>query len=203
MPITALTLSLTWGFVLFILRTIIQYLRTGSTGIKGFKGRVGSLPWFAGITATGGISLTFLSPVITLFDLPGGGVLFTLPTLHQAGASTAALGITAGIAAQLGMGASWRVGVDDAERTALVTHGMFRWVRNPIFTSMGIYLLGLLLVLPTPVTIVAAALFAVGIHLQVRYVEEPYLLRTHGAEYRRYASQTGRFVPGLGKLRSS
>jgi protein-S-isoprenylcysteine O-methyltransferase Ste14 len=203
MPITALILSLTWGLALFVVRTAIQYLRTGATGIKGFRGRFGSLPWVAGTAATGGITLTFLAPVFSLFHLPGGDVLFALPSLHQAGTGIAVLGIAAGVAAQLSMGASWRVGVDQAERTELVTHGPFRWVRNPIFTSMGIYLLGLLLVLPTPVTIVAATLFAVGIHLQVRHVEEPYLLRTHGDAYRRYASATGRFVPGLGTLSSS
>jgi protein-S-isoprenylcysteine O-methyltransferase Ste14 len=36
--------------------------------------------------------------------------------------------------------------------------------------------------------------------MQVRYVEEPYLMRTHGRRYLAYASRVGRFVPGLGKL---
>ena len=33
-------------------------------------------------------------------------------------------------------------------------------------------------------------------------VEEPYLLRMHGAAYRGYAEGTGRFVPGIGRLRA-
>jgi protein-S-isoprenylcysteine O-methyltransferase Ste14 len=40
-----------------------------------------------------------------------------------------------------------------------------------------------------------------SIQIQVRLVEEPYLLRVHGDAYRRYAARTGRFVPGLGRLR--
>lgn len=40
----------------------------------------------------------------------------------------------------------------------------------------------------------------VGLELQVRFVEEPYLLRTH-ATYASYASRVGRFLPGLGRLR--
>jgi protein-S-isoprenylcysteine O-methyltransferase Ste14 len=44
-----------------------------------------------------------------------------------------------------------------------------------------------------------AALVA-GIELQVRAVEEPHLLRTHGEAYARWARATGRFVPSLGKL---
>ena len=43
------------------------------------------------------------------------------------------------------------------------------------------------------------ALF-VGLQIQVRIIEEPYLLRTHGDSYQRYAQSTGRFVPGMGRL---
>ena len=31
----------------------------------------------------------------------------------------------------------WRVGIDDAERTELITGGLFRWVRRPVFTGMA------------------------------------------------------------------
>ena len=30
------------------------------------------------------------------------------------------------------MGASWRIGVDTSETTALITGGVFRYVRNPM-----------------------------------------------------------------------
>ena len=45
-------------------------------------------------------------------------------------------------------------------------------------------------------------MIALGLELQVRSVEEPYLLRTHGDAYRAYASRVGRFVPGIGRLAS-
>ncbi|HLS74191.1 MAG TPA: hypothetical protein VK046_10500 [Actinomycetaceae bacterium] len=35
--------------------------------------------------------------------------------------------------------------------------------------------------------------------IQVRLVEEPYLLRTHGPAYARYTARVGRFLPGLGR----
>jgi len=38
------------------------------------------------------------------------------------------------------------------------------------------------------------------VKIQVRLVEEPYLLRTHGPAYARYAQRVGRFLPGLGTL---
>ncbi|MFZ0230386.1 MAG: isoprenylcysteine carboxylmethyltransferase family protein, partial [Mycobacterium sp.] len=34
-----------------------------------------------------------------------------------------------------------------------------------------------------------------------RRVEEPYLLATHGAAYRRYTASVGRFIPGVGLIR--
>ncbi|MER5628798.1 hypothetical protein ABT061_48065 [Streptosporangium sp. NPDC002544] len=38
------------------------------------------------------------------------------------------------------------------------------------------------------------------IELQVRVVEEPYLIRTHGSDQLTHASITGRFLPALGRL---
>ena len=50
---------------------------------------------------------------------------------------------------------------------------------------------------------VLAASIPVGIvafQVQVRLVEEPHLLRTHGEPYRAWASRVGRFVPRVGRL---
>jgi protein-S-isoprenylcysteine O-methyltransferase Ste14 len=63
--------------------------------------------------------------------------------------------------------------------------------------------LGFVLLLPNALALLALALTAAGIQLQVRAVEEPYLLRTHGSSYASYAARVGRFVPGVGLLRRS
>jgi protein-S-isoprenylcysteine O-methyltransferase Ste14 len=47
---------------------------------------------------------------------------------------------------------------------------------------------------------VALALTLLGIEMQVRAVEEPYLKRIHGEAYLHYAKRVGRFVPGFGRL---
>ena len=85
--------------------------------------------------------------------------------------------------------------------TELVTHGVFAFVRNPIFTGMGVLLAGQQLTVPSVLSAAAFAVFAAAVQVQVRLIEEPYLLRTHGADYRSYASRTGRFVPLAGRLR--
>lgn len=96
------------------------------------------------------------------------------------------------------MGTSWRIGVDAAERTELVTTGIFSQVRNPVFTAMALTGAELALMTPNPVALAGFATLLVALQLQVRVVEEPYLYATHGAEYTRYAARTGRFFPWLG-----
>jgi protein-S-isoprenylcysteine O-methyltransferase Ste14 len=42
----------------------------------------------------------------------------------------------------------------------------------------------------------------VAVELQVRVVEEPYLLAMHGSAYVSYAVRAGRFVPRIGRMRA-
>ena len=123
--------------------------------------------------------------------------------VHLAGLALCLAGTAGTLWAQLGMGDSWRIGVDHRERTALVTGGPFRLVRNPIFSCMTIGLGGIALLTPNAIAAVTLLLLLVTVELQVRLVEEPYLIRTHGAPYRAYAARVGRFVRGIGRLAPS
>jgi len=89
--------------------------------------------------------------------------------------------------------------VDARERTELVERGAFRWVRNPIFSWMLVALIGLVVIVPSGWSITAFVTLLAAVQLQVRCVEEPYLLATHGARYADYAARTGRFVPFVGR----
>jgi protein-S-isoprenylcysteine O-methyltransferase Ste14 len=99
------------------------------------------------------------------------------------------------------MGDAWRIGVDSAERTELVTYGPFSLVRNPIYAAMTPAFIGIALLAPNAVTIAGSILLMAALQLQTRFVEEPYLLRVHGEQYAVYATQVGRFLPGIGRLR--
>jgi protein-S-isoprenylcysteine O-methyltransferase Ste14 len=70
----------------------------------------------------------------------------------------------------------------------LVRKGVFDLSRNPIFLGMMLTLLGLFLVIPNAVTLLAFVLGVVLIQIQVR-LEEAFLSGAHGedyADYRRY-----------------
>src|SRR5436189_129706 len=81
--------------------------------------------------------------------------------------------------AQVQMGVSWRVGVDTGETTALVTSGLFRSVRNPIYTAVLVLVFGGLLAVPNAFSGWAFLAALTGMELLVRRVEEPYLHRVH------------------------
>lgn len=100
------------------------------------------------------------------------------------------------------MGPSWRTPVDPTERPALVTHGVFAIVRNPIYTSFNVIVLGLTLLVPNAIALTGLVMNITGSHLQVRLIEDPYLHHIHGHAYHEYAARVGRFAPGIGRLRA-
>ena len=176
-----------------------QWRQTGSTGFKGVSGRVGSVEWFSGVGFLLGVAITAASPVLQLAGIVAP--LLHSPWLLWSGVVIATAGISATVYAQLAMGSSWRIGVDAGETTTLVRSGVFGVVRNPIYVAMFVFWLGATLIAPNVVAIVGYVLLVLSIELQVRLVEEPYLLQVHGDAYREYASTVGRFVPHAGLLR--
>ncbi len=94
--------------------------------------------------------------------------------------------------AQVQMGRSWRIGVDPSP-TALVTTGLFRFSRNPVFVGMLGLLAGLFLVVPTAPTLALLGVGLVAFPVQVR-LEEEHLLRLHGDTYERYRASVRRWL---------
>ncbi|WJR36685.1 isoprenylcysteine carboxylmethyltransferase family protein [Mycobacteroides immunogenum] len=177
-----------------------QWRATGSTGFRGFHGRPGSLEWLAGVGFIAAILVALLAPILQLTGLATPLAALDNRPVQVAGIVLAAVGLVATIGAQQTMGESWRVGVDTQETTALVCAGVFGWIRNPIFTAMLLFATGAALMAPNPLALSGFALLAASIELQVRVVEEPYLLTAHGAAYREYGSRVGRFLPGIGRF---
>ncbi len=143
--------------------------------------------------------LVLAAPLLDLAGVLAPISVLDGPVGHALGFVLFSVGLTGTLLAQVWMGASWRVGVNEEERTELVVRGPFALVRNPIFSAMVPAFLGLALLVPNAAVAGVAALVS-ALELQVRFVEEPYLLRAHGARYREYASRVGRFVPGVGRL---
>ncbi len=198
MNLAALLLYVVFLIVAFGLRTFIQWRRTGDTGLRLDAGPVGGVRWWAKIGFLAAIALCAVAPAAGLAGLKPLSFL-DYATVRWSGLALALLGIAATAAAQLAMGDSWRIGVDPAERTALVTGGPFGVVRNPIFTGMLAGCAGLTLMVGNPLALLGFVALVLTIEIQVRVVEEPYLREVHGEAYQRYLARVGRFWPGVGR----
>jgi len=184
----------------FGLRSLVQLRRTGSTGFIGISGRPGSAEWNGGVLFVVALIASVAAPLLQLrWDLPLPTVL-THDAARAVGILLCGSGVVGTLWAQMAMGDSWRIGVDTGARTELVGSGPFYWVRNPIFTAMLISCTGLALLVPNIVSLLAVVTLVIALQIQVRLVEEPYLIRAHGSPYGRYAAATGRFLPGVGRL---
>lgn len=200
MAAAALCLYGVWALLAFGLRAVLQVRRTGDSGFRGFHGSAGSAEWWAGVLFAVAVVIGVLAPVADLADVLEPAAWLDRSLLRASGVILAGLGMLGTLAAQLAMGDSWRVGVDPAERTALVTSGPFRVVRNPIFTAMLATAFGLAAMVPNVLALAGAFGLLVGLELHVRLVEEPYLSRVHGNAYAGYAARVGRFLPRIGLL---
>jgi len=197
MPVLALVLL---GLFLAIglgLQGWLQSRRSGYSVLRGLYRRPFSKEWWIGEAWTLGFASIAVSAVLELLDVEA-------PISALSGAARV-LGLVLALVgfvliewAVVAMGESWRVDVNPADRTALVTDGPFRLVRNPIYSSMMLLAAGVALMVPAVLSFIGVSLVILGLELQVRVLEEPHLLRLHGAQWHRYASHVGRFVPGLG-----
>ena len=115
------------------------------------------------------------------------------PLVRLMGWTLLALSLAWVVLAQAQMGASWRIGIDAASSPPLVTSGIFRLSRNPIFLGMRASLLGLFLVLPNAVTLSILLSGEILIQVQVR-LEERHLSAAHGSGYDGYRAGVGRWL---------
>ena len=95
--------------------------------------------------------------------------------------------------AQSNMRESWRIGIDEENKTELITSGFFAFSRNPIFLGIMIANVGLFLVLPNAFTLLIVALSTTSINTQIR-LEEAFLTEEHGEQYTSYRSKVNRWL---------
>ena len=196
----ALVLFAVFGVLGFGWRSWLQYRRTGSTGFRGVSAG-GLLERLAGFGFLVALAVAVSAPMLQETKVVEPVNMLSAVWVQAVGIVVATAGIAATVSAQLEMGDSWRIGVDQRETTTLVHTGVFGRIRNPIYTAMLTFGIGIALLTPNFVAFAGFILLVATIELQVRRVEEPYLLRTHGDAYRAYTASVGRFIPGVGLIR--
>jgi protein-S-isoprenylcysteine O-methyltransferase Ste14 len=188
-----LAVDLIFLAVAFGARTLVQRRRTGDSGWRlGRPHSSGEAVARGLMVAAGLLGVALVAP-----GGPAPRVVF------EVGALLAVFSVGFVAVAQIQMGASWRIGVDPAERTALVTSGLYARIRNPIYTGMVAFTVGQALMVPGVWSAAGALAMFAGVEVQARAVEEPYLRATHSVDYERWAQGSGRFLPRLGGYGSS
>lgn len=199
MAALALTLSLAFFALALFGRVWLRYRRTGDHGIRRLTSESPPVQWLSSALLMMAVAIFLFSPLTRLFSLLPG---FDLPRWTPlAGIGLAVAGMTLTLTAQSQMGTSWRMGVDPSERVELVTSGLFRAVRNPIYSGVGLFATGQVLLVPNSLGVLGLVVGWIGLELQVRRVEEPFLLSKKPRTYGDYARRVGRFVPGIGTMR--
>lgn len=94
---------------------------------------------------------------------------------------------------QYQMSKSWRIGINYDEKTDLVSSGLFKYSRNPIFLGVLVSYLGTFLIIPNNLSFAILMVTYVTIQTQVR-MEEEYLEKVQGQVYQDYKSQVRRWL---------
>lgn len=95
------------------------------------------------------------------------------------------------------LGRQWSVTLETRDGHALVTHGLYAWVRHPMYSSFLLFAVAQALLLPNwfagPIGLVAVAIL---FFLRVGR-EEALMVETFGDEYRAYMGRTARVIPWI------
>src|SRR5881227_3828675 len=129
------------------------------------------------------------------FALPAFADAEPYTSLRVLAAACAVVALLATIRCWLRMGDDWRMDVG-TRKTPLITDGLFRLIRHPIYAFSMLLMICSALVVPTAPMIAIAAIHLTLWNLKARN-EEQHLSTVHGEAYRRYVARTGRFFPRL------
>lgn len=97
------------------------------------------------------------------------------------------------LTAVLTMKNSWRAGIPDTDRTEFVSHGIYRYSRNPAFLGFDMMYAGILLMYFNWALLALTIWAMVMLHLQILQ-EEKYLPTVFGSEYLEYKKHTRRYL---------
>jgi len=165
-----------------------------SRGIKVVKSRKGSLEIVLLTLAWLGFFVPLVwiaTPVFAFADYPLRPVPFIAGTLCLA------VGLWLFHLSHADLGTNWSITLEVRERHRLVTEGIYRRVRHPMYLALLLYSLGQALVLPNWVA-GPSYLVAFGLLFALRVGPEERMMREEfGKDYEAYVARTKRLIPGL------
>jgi protein-S-isoprenylcysteine O-methyltransferase Ste14 len=131
------------------------------------------------------------TPLLAFADYP----LHPVPLI--AGTVLLALGLWLFHRSHKDLGTNWSITLEVREKHQLITHGVYRWVRHPMYLALLVYSVGQALALPNWLAgpsygVAMLLLFALRLG-----PEERMMLEQFGEDYKAYRSTTKRLIPGI------
>ena len=192
---TIILFVLYFGIVLGF-RAFLLYRTTGINPLKGFgkkskKGFTEKLIQFGLLLMLIiGINYCFL-PSNYSYLLPFR--FLEIETLNTAGFIIALIGLLVAFIAQIQMRDSWRIGIHDLNKSELITTGLFKYSRNPIYVALLLFFFGFLLLIPNLASLFLFILMVYALHEKIKD-EESYLKAVFKNEYAEYTKNVSRWI---------
>ena len=147
------------------------------------------------------LALAWIGFIAPLFWVFSSAFSFADYPLRMAPLAAGIVLLTAGLwlfyRSHADLGASWSVTLEVREHHRLVTEGVYRRIRHPMYSALFLYSAGQALAVPNwvagPSYLVS---FGILFALRIR-AEERMMLETFGGEYVAYMARTKRVVPGV------
>jgi protein-S-isoprenylcysteine O-methyltransferase Ste14 len=131
------------------------------------------------------------SPVFSFAEHP----LRTSPLV--AGTLCLATGLWLFYRSHADLGTNWSITLEVRKKHQLITQGVYRGIRHPMYSALALYAIGQALVIPNWVAGLSNVI-AFGVLLALRVgAEERMMAQQFGAEYAAYSARTKRLVPGI------
>jgi protein-S-isoprenylcysteine O-methyltransferase Ste14 len=114
-----------------------------------------------------------------------------------AGVSCLVIGLWLFYRSHADLGTNWSITLEVREQHQLITQGVYRRIRHPMYLALALYSIGQALIIPNwvagPSNLIA---FAILCALRVG-AEEKMMVEEFGDEYAAYSARTKRLIPGV------
>lgn len=179
-------------------RSFLLYRRTGINPIKKIT-REGVTGFVENVF---GVCFVLISVIVLNYVFIEKNYEFYLvpiPYLEQEilgfiGIPIALIGLLFAFIAQLQMGDSWRLGVNEKlEKTELITKGLYQYSRNPVYFGLLISYIGFFLMMPNALSFCFLVLSYFALEIKIR-LEEDHLEKNHAAVFFAYKKKVRRWI---------
>ena len=143
-------------------------------------------------------ALAILLPIVHMFSRWLSFADYNLPTwVGWIGIAIFAIALWLLWRSHADLGQNWRMTTEIREGHKLVTSGIFRYIRHPMYSAHWLWGIAQVLLIHNWIAGLASVFILLPMYLMRVRREEQMMLEKFGEEYRSYMKQTGRIIPRL------